>query len=212
MERKEYTPYQAEILWKEIFETYYDIEAKAMYCYSQWELEVAGVTTLGDDNWDIAVANQYNITKRTVGDMADWLEDKIPFYLTRLTDAVYIYDKIVEYIQFIVGLLDDNRVSIARMRKSETLQNVVEDCDKLAHLANWLFKAVVAQKGEDAYRLFGLLNEEVKVENGRTAMRYLPGESASVVEGDELPVQVSITDTMSARLKEATRLWRKGDK
>ena len=40
---KELTEREAELLYKEIFETYYDVETKNMNTYTQWQMEVAGI-------------------------------------------------------------------------------------------------------------------------------------------------------------------------
>ena len=202
---KELTPREAELLYKEIFETHYDVETKNMNTYTQWQLEVAGIPLLDEGEWDIAVANQYNVTKRTIAELADWLDDEIVFYLTRLKDAVWIYKKIQEYNDYILGLMSRERVGATRLRKDERLQHVVEDCDKLVKLANWLFKACVAEQGEEAYRIFDVLPEEKKT--GRLAMRF-ESPREETIEGDKLSHRIKITDSMSDKLRAGSKMWR----
>ena len=205
------TPYEAKLLWREIFDTYYDVEAKQMYCYSDWTLEVAGIPMTGSDEWDMAMAEQYNVTKRTIGNLADWVADEIPFYIHRQSDSVYIFNMIKKYNGFMIALLDRANVGANRMRRNEDFQHIIEDCERLANLANHLFTTVQMTVGEEAYRIFGVLPDELVTEgrSGRTALRFGYQGNAGIKEDNkEIPRRVSITDGMSDRLRQATRLWR----
>lgn len=202
--------------YREIFEATYLIEIKAYHTYTQWHIEVVGLPTVNDPEWDRIMANQYNTTLVTIAKMAEFCREQIPFYFINQSDVPYIYDQCKAYIQFMVEILNKEYITEELLKQSPAYQAVIEDLDDLAYLANYLAGAVSYIRGNenaqlkswrDSLRVLGYANPTLRRHRSTTQ------ETKRLTEEERrsqyvLP-RIAITEHMNDRTLSATKLYRR---
>ncbi len=203
---------EAHRMWREIFSGFYAINIKAMYCYTDWQMNVSGIPYTGDIEWDTAMANDYNTRLTTISEMADFYEDDITFYFQNPNDIIHIHETIRVYIKMMIELLNGEYIDEERVKRDEMIKNIITDLQLLANLANYLYDALsyVNPTKEISDFVSGLMSGLVR-KTSISRHRLKSSEKKEISDEPETPKRyvVDITTYMSKQTCDATAYLRK---
>lgn len=202
--------------YRTIFQTYFPVEVKAKYTYSDWQQNVSGIPITGNEEWDRATSNEYNTAMISIAQMADWVHDEIPFYFVNRWDIPTIHKHIENYIDMMVECFNREYISQVRFKKDDALKNVIQDLEKLADLANKI--------AYPAHRVSNFTGKPIqskkntalhgKVQRTRVIMddhykRLNREEQTKRKSFMEEVKHINIADNMSDQVRTGSRIWRK---
>lgn len=194
----------AVVLWRQIFNRKYYIEAKAMHTYSDYQLEVSGIPYTGHEMYDRYMAHELNTHMCTIADMAQYYRDDVTFYFTNRHDIPKIREYIIKYIDMMVEAFNRNHISPSKFKSDDVLRNVVDDLEALADLGNHI--------GRTARKVQRANAPKEKDERIYKKLRTL-SMSRFARKTDESSINdvkhIDITENMTTRVRDGSRIWRR---
>lgn len=195
--------------YREVFIATYPIRIKAMYSYSDYQMEVSGIPVLDSGQWDIEMANQTNIMQTTIAQMAELNHQQIPFTFQVIEHIPLIYEHIDNYLRMIGDGMAMNHVSEKRFRRNTDYQEVIVDMQKFVDFANRIYNDARWVNGNPIIDTF----KGTLLDKARTISFARPGSEERYADKDSLSnkdTTMKVEQYMHPETAKRTRTWRIG--
>lgn len=192
--------------FRQLFKHGYPIHAKAKYLYSDFQL-ATGIPYTGYDYMDSSMGNEINMTLKTPYELALMLSEEIPFYFVSRHDIKNIFDGIVEYLKFIIEILNKNYISAEKFKTDERFKVAMEDLILLEKLANHIAQPAWKQSLIDS----GFSGEKTLYKHLRRGLLSRHKEDKTNIDGNSIEdyKRVDMTEHMTDKIRQGgQRIWR----